>query len=109
MTLYSAVVLSVHIDAASTTPVPDIVALSKTLGGGIPLAATVTSAAVEEAAVAGGFGHITSHVSDPLPAAVGLAAIMDRSLGTISGVTALMLSGGNISPAVLADCVTAAG
>jgi threonine dehydratase len=42
-------------------------------------------------------------------AAVGLAAIMDRRIGTISGVTALMLSGGNISPAVLADCVTAAG
>jgi threonine dehydratase len=42
-------------------------------------------------------------------AAVGLAAIMDRSLDAINGVTALMLSGGNISPAVLADCVTAAG
>jgi threonine dehydratase len=40
-------------------------------------------------------------------AAVGLAAIMDGSLGAIDGVTALMLSGGNISPAVLADCVTA--
>jgi threonine dehydratase len=42
-------------------------------------------------------------------AAVGLAAIMDRGLGAIDGVTALMLSGGNISPAVLADCVTATG
>ena len=41
-------------------------------------------------------------------AAVGLAAIMDGELGAIDGVTALMLSGGNISPAVLADCVTAA-
>jgi threonine dehydratase len=40
-------------------------------------------------------------------AAVGLAAIMEGSLGAIDGVTALMLSGGNISPAVLADCVTA--
>lgn len=40
-------------------------------------------------------------------AAVGLAAIMDRRIGTIDGVTALMLSGGNISPAVLADCITA--
>jgi threonine dehydratase len=40
-------------------------------------------------------------------AAVGLAAINDRGLGAINGVTALMLSGGNISPAVLADCVTA--
>lgn len=42
-------------------------------------------------------------------AAVGLAAIRDRNLGPISGVTALLLSGGNISPAVLADCVTATG
>jgi threonine dehydratase len=42
-------------------------------------------------------------------AAVGLAAIMAGSLGETSGVTALMLSGGNISPAVLADCVTATG
>jgi threonine dehydratase len=40
-------------------------------------------------------------------AAVGLAAIMNGKLGAIDGVTALMLSGGNISPAVLADCVTA--
>lgn len=42
-------------------------------------------------------------------AAVGLAAIMDQRIGAIDGVTALMLSGGNISPAVLADCVTAVG
>jgi threonine dehydratase len=42
-------------------------------------------------------------------AAVGLAAIMDQRIGAIDGLTALMLSGGNISPAVLADCVTAAG
>ncbi len=40
-------------------------------------------------------------------AAVGLAAIMDKSLSAIDGVTALVLSGGNISPAVLSDCVTA--
>jgi threonine dehydratase len=39
-------------------------------------------------------------------AAVGLAAIAEGKLGTFSGATALMLSGGNISPAVLADCVT---
>ena len=42
-------------------------------------------------------------------AAVGLAAIAAGKLGAIDGVTALMLSGGNISPAVLADCVTTAG
>jgi threonine dehydratase len=42
-------------------------------------------------------------------AAVGLAAILEHRLGAIDGVTALLLSGGNISPAILADCVTAVG
>jgi threonine dehydratase len=42
-------------------------------------------------------------------AAVGLAAIMAGGLGATGGVTALLLSGGNISPTVLADCVTATG
>jgi 2,2-dialkylglycine decarboxylase (pyruvate) len=55
--------------------VPDLVAVSKTLGGGLPLAATVTSAAIEEDVVAKGFLHVTSHVSDPLPAAAGLAVL----------------------------------
>jgi 2,2-dialkylglycine decarboxylase (pyruvate) len=55
--------------------VPDIVTVSKTLGGGVPLGATVTSAEVEERAVAHGFLHITTHVSDPLPAAAGLAVL----------------------------------
>jgi 2,2-dialkylglycine decarboxylase (pyruvate) len=55
--------------------VPDLVAVSKTLGGGLPLAATVTSAAIEEVCVAKGFLHVTSHVSDPLPAAAGLAVL----------------------------------
>jgi 2,2-dialkylglycine decarboxylase (pyruvate) len=55
--------------------VPDLVAVSKTLGGGIPLAATITSGAIEEDCVAKGFLHITSHVSDPLPAAAGLAVL----------------------------------
>jgi 2,2-dialkylglycine decarboxylase (pyruvate) len=55
--------------------VPDLVAVSKTLGGGVPLAATVTSAAVEEDCFAKGFLHVTSHVSDPLPAAAGVAVL----------------------------------
>ena len=55
--------------------VPDILTLSKTLGGGLPLSATVTSAAIEEDCHAKGFWHLTSHVSDPLPAAVGLAVL----------------------------------
>jgi threonine dehydratase len=41
--------------------------------------------------------------------AVGLAAIIEQRLGAIDGVTALMLSGGNISPAVLVDCLTVKG
>jgi 2,2-dialkylglycine decarboxylase (pyruvate) len=55
--------------------VPDLVAVSKTLGGGVPLAATVTNAALEEDCVGKGFLHVTSHVSDPLPAAAGLAVL----------------------------------
>jgi 2,2-dialkylglycine decarboxylase (pyruvate) len=55
--------------------VPDIVAVSKTLGGGVPVAATITSTAIEEDCVAKGFLHVTSHVSDPLPSAAGLAVI----------------------------------
>ncbi len=54
---------------------PDILTLSKTLGAGLPLAATVTSAAIEEDCVAKGFLHLTSHVSDPLPACVGVAVL----------------------------------
>ena len=55
--------------------VPDFVAVSKTLGGGIPLAATVTSTAVEEDCLQKGFLHVTSHVADPLPAAAGIAVL----------------------------------
>jgi 2,2-dialkylglycine decarboxylase (pyruvate) len=55
--------------------IPDLVAVSKTLGGGIPLAATITSSAIEADCVAGGFVHVTSHVADPLPAAAGLAVL----------------------------------
>jgi 2,2-dialkylglycine decarboxylase (pyruvate) len=55
--------------------VPDLVAVSKTLGGGIPLAATVTNSLIEEDCVGKGFLHVTSHVSDPLPAAAGLAVL----------------------------------
>lgn len=55
--------------------VPDIVTVSKTLGGGLPLAATIISAELEERIVERGFVHVTSHVSDPLPSAVGLAVL----------------------------------
>src|SRR5947209_15255642 len=55
--------------------VPDILSVSKTLGGGIPLAATLTSSEIESDCYNKGFMHVTSHVSDPLPTAVGLAVI----------------------------------
>ncbi|MFG2037088.1 aspartate aminotransferase family protein [Dactylosporangium sp. NPDC048998] len=51
--------------------VPDIITLSKTLGAGLPLAAVVTTAAIEQRAHERGFLFYTTHVSDPLPAAVG--------------------------------------
>jgi 2,2-dialkylglycine decarboxylase (pyruvate) len=55
--------------------VPDIVTLSKTLGNGLPLAATITSDAIEADCHAKGFLFYTSHLSDPLPAAVGVAVL----------------------------------
>ncbi len=51
--------------------VPDILTLSKTLGAGLPLAAVVTSAEIEQEAYERGYLFFTTHVSDPLPAAVG--------------------------------------
>lgn len=54
---------------------PDVLTLSKTLGGGLPLAATVISDEMEADCAAKGFIHPTSHVSDPLPANVALAVL----------------------------------
>jgi 2,2-dialkylglycine decarboxylase (pyruvate) len=54
---------------------PDIMTVSKTLGGGIPLAGVVTTDAIEESCHRRGFAFYTSHVSDPLPATVGLAVL----------------------------------
>lgn len=54
---------------------PDILTLSKTIGAGLPLAAVMTTAAIEDAAHERGFLFYTTHVSDPLPAAVGLAVL----------------------------------
>ncbi len=55
--------------------VPDFLTLSKTLGAGLPLAATLTTEAIEAEAHERGFLFYTTHVSDPLPAAVGLAVL----------------------------------
>ena len=54
---------------------PDIMTVSKTLGGGLPLSATITTEEIEEKAYRNGFSFYTSHVSDPLPANVGLAVL----------------------------------
>jgi 2,2-dialkylglycine decarboxylase (pyruvate) len=54
---------------------PDVLTLSKTLGAGIPLSAVITSAAIEERAHERGFLFYTTHVSDPMPAAVGLKVL----------------------------------
>lgn len=54
---------------------PDILTLSKTIGAGLPLAAVMTTAEIEAAAHQKGFLFYTTHVSDPLPAAVGLAVL----------------------------------
>ncbi|WP_349515244.1 aspartate aminotransferase family protein [Leuconostoc suionicum] len=50
---------------------PDILTLSKTLGSGLPLAALVTTDKIEKEAHEKGFLFYTSHVNDPLVAAVG--------------------------------------
>ncbi|WP_119272360.1 aspartate aminotransferase family protein [Taklimakanibacter deserti] len=54
---------------------PDILTLSKTIGAGLPLAAVMTTSEIEAAAHQKGFLFYTTHVSDPLPAAVGLAVL----------------------------------
>ena len=54
---------------------PDILTLSKTLGAGLPVAAVVTSAEIEQVCYDRGFLFYTTHVSDPLAAAVGLTVL----------------------------------
>jgi 2,2-dialkylglycine decarboxylase (pyruvate) len=54
---------------------PDVMTLSKTLGAGLPLAAVLTTAEIEERCHERGFLFYTTHVSDPLPAAVGLKVL----------------------------------
>lgn len=55
--------------------IPEIVTASKTLGGGVPISAVFTSAAIESDCYAKGFLHVTSHVSDPMPATAALAVV----------------------------------
>ncbi|KAL2823712.1 pyridoxal phosphate-dependent transferase [Aspergillus cavernicola] len=51
--------------------VPDILALSKTLGCGLPLGSVSTTAEIERGCREVGFLWLTTHLNDPLTAAVG--------------------------------------
>jgi 4-aminobutyrate aminotransferase-like enzyme len=55
--------------------VPDIVVVSKALGGGVPAAAIVTTAALAEQALERSFVQAASHQGDPFQCAVALANI----------------------------------
>ncbi|MGD9737361.1 MAG: aspartate aminotransferase family protein [Solirubrobacterales bacterium] len=77
--------------------VPDIVTLSKTLGAGLPLAAIVTSGEIERRAYERDFLFFTTHVSDPLAAAVGntvLDVIEHEGLRAQVGVKGEQLAAG---------------
>lgn len=68
--------------------VPDILTLSKTLGAGLPLAAVITSSEIEQRAQEREFLFFTTHVNDPLPAAVGLTVldVLSRDVSTCGRV-----------------------
>jgi 2,2-dialkylglycine decarboxylase (pyruvate) len=55
--------------------VPDILTLSKTLGAGLPLSATITSAEIEQHCYEQGYIFYTTHAADPLPASVGVKVV----------------------------------
>lgn len=55
--------------------VPDILTLSKTLGAGLPLSATITSAQIEQQCYEQGYVFYTTHAADPLPASVGAKVV----------------------------------
>ncbi|UEA57623.1 aspartate aminotransferase family protein [Gordonia otitidis] len=54
---------------------PDILTLSKTLGAGLPVAAVVTSAEIEDLCAERDFLFYTTHASDPLAATVALTVL----------------------------------
>jgi 2,2-dialkylglycine decarboxylase (pyruvate) len=55
--------------------VPDVVALSKTLGGGFPLAAVAVTDSIAAAAERNGFRFLTSHMNEPSMAMIGLTML----------------------------------
>jgi 2,2-dialkylglycine decarboxylase (pyruvate) len=54
---------------------PDMLTISKTLGGGLPVSAVITNEEIESVAHDRGFYFATTHVSDPMAAAVGLTVV----------------------------------
>ena len=68
--------------------VPDILTLSKTLGAGLPLAATITTPEIEARCHERGFLFYTTHVNDPLPAAAGLKVLEILTRDAMGAVTA---------------------
>src|ERR1700760_1099681 len=77
--------------------VPDILTLSKTLGAGLPLSAVMTSDAIATEAQRREFLFYTTHVNDPLPAAVGLKVLeivqRDGLAGRARGMGARLAAG----------------
>ncbi|CZT41049.1 related to CAR2-ornithine aminotransferase [Rhynchosporium secalis] len=76
---------------------PDILTLSKTLGNGLPLAAVITSNKIEQTCYERGYLFYTTHVNDPLPAAVGLKVlevVIRENLVERSRVAGLRLNAG---------------
>ncbi|OGL20934.1 MAG: hypothetical protein A3K12_17700 [Candidatus Rokubacteria bacterium RIFCSPLOWO2_12_FULL_71_19] len=55
--------------------VPDVMALSKHFGGGLPISAVCTTAALAEQAVRRGYFATRSHATDPILCAAGLASL----------------------------------
>lgn len=64
---------------------PDLLTISKTLGAGLPVAATIADDNIEADCHAKGFLHYTSHVSDPLAAEVALAVLRFVVAGDLAG------------------------
>jgi 4-aminobutyrate aminotransferase-like enzyme len=54
---------------------PDIITTSKSIGGGVPLSAVITSEEIADTSVKNGFQYSSSHAGDPFLCAVGLAQI----------------------------------
>ncbi|MBD0860646.1 aspartate aminotransferase family protein [Gordonia sp. zg691] len=88
--------------------VPDILTLSKTLGAGLPLAAVVTTADIEQAAHDRGYLFFTTHVSDPLVAAVGvtvLDVLQREGLGDRAAQAGSLLRTGLLELRARHDCI----